>query len=197
MGLILKETASNYEPVSEGLHPAICVSVIDLGVQYSKLYNKEQPKVMLTWEISDEGTNGEDMTKTISKEYTASFNEKSTLRKNLKSWRGREFTAEELEAFDLRKVLGAACQLQVIHNKNGDRTYANIESIVSFPRGMKKPEAKAPLVHLDLDDPGWRSVLVTLPDWIQDKILNSKGMEKQEDSGFEEDRPFRDEEMPV
>ena len=65
----------------------------------------------------------------ISKRYTLSTHTKSTLRKDLESWRGRAFTPEEEEAFDVANVCGAYCLLNVTHNQGGDgNTYANVGS---------------------------------------------------------------------
>ncbi|MHA1379626.1 MAG: hypothetical protein ACTSRG_14730 [Candidatus Helarchaeota archaeon] len=45
-----------------------------------------------------------------------SLHAKATMRKFLESWRGKKFTKEELEGFDLQKILGKPCQLQIIHS---------------------------------------------------------------------------------
>lgn len=65
-------------------------------------------KIRIFWEIIGETIeiNGEQMPRLVSKEFTLSLNEKSKLRQALQSWRGKAFTAEELQGFDLRKVLG-------------------------------------------------------------------------------------------
>ena len=84
MSLIVSENSeSTFEPISEGLHLAICTGVIDLGQQYSEMYDKFQPKVMVMWEVCDETfeQDGQQIPRSISKEFTSSFNEKSTLRK--------------------------------------------------------------------------------------------------------------------
>ena len=53
----------------------------------------------------------------IGKEYTLSLSSKSNLYKDLVSWRGKPFTEEELEGFDLSKLLGKPCQIQIIHKQ--------------------------------------------------------------------------------
>jgi hypothetical protein len=73
------------------------------------------------------------------KRYTLSLHEKANLRRELETWRGKKFTAEEGEGFDLEKLLGANCQLQVIHNEKDDGTvYANVQAIVPAGRGLEK-----------------------------------------------------------
>ena len=63
---------------------------------------------------------------------TASLSEKSALRQFIVSWRGRPLTSNELDAgFDLEKLIGANCQLQIIHQLGRDgKTYANIGAIL-------------------------------------------------------------------
>ena len=55
----------------------------------------------------------------ISKEFTLSLHERANLRRVLISWRGRQFTAEELGGFELANVLGANAMLNVVHNDRG------------------------------------------------------------------------------
>lgn len=188
MGLILSETEkAGYEPISEGLHPAVCIAIIDIGLVYSEQFEKTQDKVLLQWEVIDETvtTEEKEQHRVISKEYTKSFFERSTLRKTLKSWRGREFTEEELKAFDLRKVLGVPCQLQITHTVKGDKRYANIDSIVSYPKGMPKPVPDTEPFAFDLDAEDWQQMFVKLPEWIQNKIKDSETYKQKV-----EERPF-------
>ena len=178
MSLIVSaEGGAGFEPISEGLHQAVCVGVVDLGQQYSEMYAKLQPKVMILWEVVDETfeQDGQEVPRSISKEFTASFNEKSTLRKALKSWRGREFTEAELAEFDLRNILGKGCQLQLIHKVAGNnKTYANVEGIVSWPKGQAIPKPHSDIIAFDLDEPDYEDKLNLLPEWIQKKIKESE-----------------------
>ena len=54
------------------------------------------------------------------------------------SWRGREFTADELKKFDLQNILGAPCILSVVHNEKGK---AKVESVIKLTKGTEVPEA--------------------------------------------------------
>ena len=87
----------------------------------------------------------------ISKTYTASMHEKAALSKDLESWRGRAFTDEERDGFDLKKVLGQPCLLNVIHENKGGTVYANIASVSPVPKGMPvKPAVNTePTVELE------------------------------------------------
>ena len=136
MAIIVRKPESSFTPCPEGLHQAVCVDVVDLGLQ--KTAYGEKHKVELRWqtELENAETNRRFQ---LRKWYTASLHEKASLRKDLECWRGRKFTEEELKAFDLEKLIGANCQLQVIHNITDDgKTYDNIQAIV--PHNVKLPK---------------------------------------------------------
>jgi hypothetical protein len=107
---------SSMEPIEPGLYKATCYQVLDLGT-HPGFKGKLQHKIMITWEIpelridvpedSDSPHAGKDMPRVVGKEYTLSLSDRATLYKDLTSWRGKPFTDEELQAFDLFNVLGA------------------------------------------------------------------------------------------
>ena len=73
---------------------------------------------MLIWEVPEQDNmNGEPLT--ISKFYTLSLHEKSNLGADLSSWRGRAFTETEKQGFDISKLAGVPCLLNVVEGKNG------------------------------------------------------------------------------
>jgi hypothetical protein len=138
MAIIAKKPENSFTPCPEGLHQAVCVDVVDLGMQKGQFGEKH--KVELRWQTEMEN---EDVQPTrrfqLRKWYTISLHEKSNLRKDLECWRGRKFTEDELKGFDLEKLLGVNCQLQVIHNITDDgKTYDNIQAIV--PHNAKLPK---------------------------------------------------------
>lgn len=206
--IVSEKTRAQFEPVSEGVHIATCIALIDIGVQHNELYGKDQRKVILTWEFPDEviETENGEKTKTLSKEYTASLSEKATLRGHLEAWRGRKFTQNELNGFDLKNILGTSCQIQVTHISKNGNTYANIQSIMALPKGTKVPPSMSQvengLTYFDLEDPKCLARIGDLPSWIQEKIKCSityqelESMQKDPVSGdFEEltsdeDLPF-------
>ena len=172
MGLKAKAGGQKREPVSEGLHYAICVWVFDLGTHYSEKFDKAAHNVNITWEIPGERiqVDGEDKPRVISRKYTLSLHEKSALYKHLTGWRGKKFTDEELKGFELENLLGKPCQLQVIHN-NG---YANVDSVVSAPKGMAKPEPETDLLFFSIED--GKPIPEGTPNWIKDIIMESEEM---------------------
>jgi hypothetical protein len=154
MGLTVHETAGgNFEIAPAGTHPARCYSILDMGTQTSEYQGetKASRKVLLQWELLGDERMEDGRPFTVSKRYTASLHEKAQLRKDLAAWRGRDFTPDELAGFDLAKVLGAYCYINVIHNAKGDKTFANIASLMPLPKGVAKPEGENPLRTFDLD----------------------------------------------
>ena len=162
----------DFELAPEGNHLVVCYMVCDLGyheTEWQGVKNNKR-KVRLSFELS--GTAMEDGRPfSISQNYTLSLSDKSNLRRDLQSWRGRAFTEQELKGFDLFNVLGKACFLNVIHtrSKDGTRTYANAASIASLPAGTPAPDICNELVKFSLDDFD-QSAYDALPKWLKEKI---------------------------
>ena len=165
-----------YEPVAAGTYPAVCTMVVDLGTQESSYQGeiKHQQKVLLMFELSeDAGKRNDGTPQTLSRRYTASLHEKSTLRKDLKSWRGKDFTDAELAEFTPAKLLGKGCMLSVTHGTVGDKTYANISGVMALPKGMPAVTPAGEVIVFDMDDKNAPMAYEGLPGWIQNIIAKS------------------------
>lgn len=167
---------SGLPKVPAGSHIAVCDIVADLGMQPgSALYPKPKRQVVIRFEIPAERVEYEKDGKkmigpaVISKTYTASMNEKATLRKHLESWRGKSFTDDEAEKFDISAILGKPCMLTVMHSQKGENTYANIMGMGPLPKGINAKEMLPEIdpIYYAADD---TSKLTLLPPWIQEKI---------------------------
>lgn len=196
MSLTAKDTPSTFELPPEGTHIAVCYLVVDLGLQPNSFdANKPKHKVLIGWETPEEKMK-DGRPFAISSIYTISLNEKAVLRQHLESWRGRKFTEQELAGFNLRNVLGAACQISVVHNTapNG-KTYANVAAVMALPKGMQKPAPVNKPVAYDTSEPD-PAALDALPEWIQNKINSGATPPEQgshvdpEDPGFDDECPF-------
>jgi len=133
MAIIAREPESKYTPCPEGLHPAVCCDVIDLGLIEGQYGQKH--KVKIRFDVRPEDGESYQMTKW----YTLSLSEKANLRKDLETWRGRKFTAVELGGFDLEKLLGVNAQVQVVHAPGDDgKVYARVLSIIPASRHTPK-----------------------------------------------------------
>jgi hypothetical protein len=146
-----------------------CYMVADLGTQDTTFKGtpKKAHKILIAWELAEKMTDGRPFA--ISSRYTLSLFDQAILRQHLESWRGKTFTEAELAGFDVKNVLGAYCLLSIVHNKDGDKTYANVKGIMPVPRGMEKFPAVNQDVYFDVDT----SALEVLPEWIQNVVKKS------------------------
>ena len=176
MSLTIAETGTtDYTPAPAGTYTARCTSLIDLGSQTSTYEGetKTAKKVMLSFEITDGDTRRNDGSPFIvSKRFTASLHAKAGLRKFLESWRGRPFTPEELRGFDLKNVLALDCLIGVVHEAKGDKTYANLGSVMKLPKNMPAGASEIAPVSFDLSAPDW-PVFAGLGNRLQDQIAES------------------------
>lgn len=173
MPVASEKGGGDFTPAPVGTHLARCIGVVSLGTQKpsSPTFNP-QFKIMLTFELPNEllPDTKEPMAMTVNKEFSCSLSKKANLRGALESWRGRVFTQEELDGFDVVKVLGAPCMLGVIHktsSKGG--TYADVSSISALPKGMQAVPQTNPSVHYEIEM-GRNDVFQKLPEWIRKKI---------------------------
>jgi hypothetical protein len=138
-GTTVREPESNFTPAPEGLHQAVCADVWEQWTEESRFTPGQlQDKTRVVWllDAMDPETKQPFQASQI---YTASLHEKAKLRQHLEAWRGRKFTQDELRGFDLENLIGANCQLQIVHNigTNG-KTYANVQAVVPLGKGMTK-----------------------------------------------------------
>ena len=164
----------NYEQPPIGTHVARCIKVIDLGTQRGEYQGKATIKrqLIIGWELPNElMTEGDHAGKPfgVSKFYTASLNEKATLRADLANWRGRDFTPQELSGFDPKNVLGKCCMVSLTLN---DKQKTRVTGVMALPKGMQVPDAVNPLVYFSLDDFDIR-VYDTLPEGFKKMISAS------------------------
>ena len=123
-----------YEIPPAGLHAAVCVDVVDLGVVDTGF--GPQVKIKIVWQLAE--TNKKGYRFLVSQRYTPSLHKKSKLRPILESWRGRPFTPADEKKFDIESVLGANCQLSITHNVTDEAVYANVSAVVPSARNAEK-----------------------------------------------------------
>lgn len=172
MSMVVKsEGNSEIKQLEPGVYTGIATAIIDLGIQENTLYGNKQRKAIIVWNIVGETVkvNNEELPRIMSKEYTMSLSEKSTLRKDLEAWRGKPFTAEELKGFDLRNILNVPCQLQINQQDKNGKTYVNIAAIMAIPKGMKVEPVKDIYVFDITETETWNNY-DKIPNWIKEKI---------------------------
>lgn len=130
---VLKQSERQFVPVPQGTHPARCYAMISLGTQpannpkYSDSF-----KVVLQFELPNEqiemqdGTRRPMMTSHFLSAYLGSPKKPSRTNEFLTAWRGKPFTAQELAGFDLAKVVGAPCLLNIIHETKDEIGRAHV-----------------------------------------------------------------------
>lgn len=192
MSLIAKAgNGTTFEAIEQGSHFATCVGVIDLGTQTQKNFKgdgtTEKEKILLMFDVADEfytDENGNEHHRTISSQYTKSLSDRANLRKHLENWRGKAFTDEELQGFDLKNLLGVPCCLNVVHNEKG---YANIDSIIKLRKGQDIPQVELEQIYFDLDEFESLNKIDDLPEWICKMIKKSKEWQEIMGSGNAEE----------
>lgn len=145
----------------DGLQAAICCDEEDLGEVYSEFYKKSSPKIRLhfllaetipakwkhphTGEVVDVPEELVGRPFGLSRRFTASLGEKAALRQFLKTWRGRDFSPQELEAFDTESLIGVPCALSIVHSFSDQhkKWFANIEGVSKLPASWDAPTIPA------------------------------------------------------
>lgn len=172
-----KANDNEYEITPAGVYLARCFRMVDVGThQVTGQYGTNNVRqVVLAWELLADGDGNKVSTSDgnnyeINKFYTLSMHPKAGLRKDLESWRGKPFTSEEADDFDVTKLLDKYCLLQISHNKSGEKTYANIQSIMSTSKTAKSDTPITAYSVESNDAEEWAK----LPEWLQKKCIASQ-----------------------
>ena len=197
MTLLAKEK-SDYFPIPEGTHRAVSSAVVDLGIQENP-YGKPKPQLLIRYEFPDIRDEREEDGQKINEPrikwqfYTNSLHKESNLRKDLEGWRGKGFTKEELEGFDVMTILGHACQVTIIHDHSGDRVKDKIRTVGKLVGDGDKPKPELEIIRYTKDDVGqWDQ----LPQFVKDKIrqqVKADAPMQEPESGKDD---FQDIEIP-
>jgi len=210
MTLTVKEEGGNFVQCPAGNHLAICYGVIDLGTQHQDAFTWEgtpiaasdKPQILIMWECPTElvDIEGEMKPAGISKFYNAFFTERASLRIHLEAWRGRPFSAEELAGFDIGKLLGKPCMVNVVHTDKGK---AKVAGIAAMPKGLVVPEQTNESIMLDMENydqaafdkisEGIQNIIKKSPEWqaMNQPAQGFRQTENPEPAGFaDDDIPF-------
>ena len=174
-------TRKDVDPLESGTYPARLVQVIDLGVQEQQPF-KGDPKppaqeIMVTYEFSDEfmkdddGEDIEDKPRWLSETFPLhSLN--SDLAKSTKRYYALDPDCEE--EGDWTQLTGRPVMVTIVQNRN-DKTgkvYNNIKgtSPMRAKEAAKLPDLKNPSKVFDQSNVETLDIMLTLPEWIQNKI---------------------------
>lgn len=166
--------------IEPGTYIARCYSMIHIGtVSYEwQGQTNSANKVRITFELPTEKKNfkeGEEAKPlVISGEWTLSLGKKAKLKPILESWRGKAFSEEEANDFDVTKLVGVPAFLSIIQNEKG---YPEIAGISKLPKGTECPAQVNKSVILDYDN--WSDEeFAKLPDFLKKKIESSVEYQK-------------------
>ena len=183
MSLTVSAGSGDFQIPPAGNHLARCYRIIDLGTQKTtwKGVEKAMKKVMITWELHGEDEQGGPLMTDdgkpliISKRFTPSLGPKATLRAFLVSWRGKQFTDDELLGFKLENIIDKWCMISISHETKDGKTFANVSSVSAVPLALKKaglPDGVNPALMFDIDDPDME-VYESLTDYLKELIAKS------------------------
>jgi len=183
MPVVVKNNGSGGEKPPAGMHQAVCSRVYDLGEQEG-FQGKIQHKIAILWELEARKEEGEyaGHRHVFTRTYTASLSEKANRRKDLEAWRGRAFNEDELNGFDVEKLVGVNCWLNLVDHttQNGNHT-VRMASIMP-PKNVRDK------MQIELSED-------YTPNWI--KQLLGQPTEEHADNGdahkpdeFDDDIPF-------
>ena len=141
---------SDFEQVPTGTHNAICYKLVDAGTSLNDFQGEISKKhnVFIFWELP-ELRMADDRPMVINCQYTLSLNERAKLRQHLQAWRNKSFTEEELKSFDLTKILGTTCKVDVGLTSGGN---AKVVGVFCADGGAKKVATVNDQQVFDIED---------------------------------------------
>ena len=191
-----QKSNADFEPLDEGTHLAICDAVIDVGLQTTP-WGADQEQVWLRFEVPAERISfikdglEVDAPQVVWTRYNKTLTKKANLRKDLEAWRGREFTAEELDGFDLFSLAGKPCLLTVVHNQAKDRTFANVSAVTKILKGQQVPAMENDPIKFSPDD---TDQFDDVPEWLQE-IFKTRLEYPPEPEPEPDERDFHDDDI--
>lgn len=210
---ITNKGGADLAPIPADTHQAVCYGVVDVGTHQPKNpQHKPTRKLILLFELpferADFGEKG-NLPRGISCTLTQSLSDNAILRKFLKSWRGKDFTAQELEGFDPKVLIGQNCNLVISNNSQGDKVFSNIDGILPLRKEKKdrnnnvieaaqtKVAQENRSLYFSLDEQDLTSLKFpdNMPKWIQQKISFSKEV-VEANGGLPDDQQSYDEQRP-
>ena len=132
--------------VEAGSQLGILYGIIDLGTQKTEWKGeiKMQRKILLQFEfpafthVFDEKKGAEPLV--LSRKFTWSMGDKANFKAFVQGWRGKAFTKEEANSFDVGKMLKVPAFINIVERTSNGKTYQNIDSASKPPKGYAIPE---------------------------------------------------------
>ena len=184
-----------------GSHPARCYAIIDMGTHtedgaFGITTNR---KIRFSWELPDELHVFEESKGpqpfAVHRMVNFILGPRSNFQKMLESWRGKPFNEQELDNFEIKKVLGATCMVTVVHVVRGAQSYANVDSVVPLPgkwKAIMTPPVNSP-IYYEIEM-GQNATFKSLPEWLRMQISKcNEWSDQKPEAGHpsEEEDPFQ------
>jgi hypothetical protein len=185
MSLIVKDNGKDYKVLEPGLYQAVCSHVVDMG-EHDGQYGIKS-KIGIVFELAEKRDDGQRYQLAMVQGNTLAS--KGYLRATLESWRGKKFTDEELkDGFDLERLIGANCYLNITHDIKENKTYLKINSIVPLPKNIEK------IFSLGIAIPEWivkkTNEGLALRTKLESEINNKPNSKDNNQSSDDEGLPF-------
>jgi hypothetical protein len=138
----------SFIPCPAGVHAAICVDVVDLGMVDTGFPDPKTnvtrvvPKIRIVWQVAKKMDSG--ISFMVQSRYTLSFNEyqgkQSNLLRDVTAW-GVDLMdlIDDTNEYDVERLIGKTCLLNVVHKVGEKTTFANVASLMPLPDGMVAP----------------------------------------------------------
>ena len=197
--------------VPSGTHIARCYKMIHVGERNYEYQGEPKTKnslwvfFELPFEMRTFNADKGEQPMSISIEYNLTYYDTAKLFKHINSWRGKTLTPQEIDDFEVDKLLGVPCSLSVVHNpsKKG-KIYSNIQSVSGLPKGMECPPQINDTLIWDYEEnfnlevfntfhPFFQDMIRSTPEWEQrTRNINTSTMIPKDEINNEEpnDLPF-------
>ena len=148
MAIYARQRESTYTPAPQGVHVAVCCDVWEPWTEERRedWGGGLVDKTRLVW-LLEEMNPKTGKPYEVSQIYTLSLHPKAKLCQQLEAWRGKVFTDEERRGFDVEKLIGVPCQVQVVHKVTDGGTYANVQTIIPLGKGQTRLKVPADFIR--------------------------------------------------
>jgi len=142
--MIIPSSEKEFTPHPPYIGPAVCVDITTPKLMPNP-YGDGTPKPKFKFVFETTLLDEKEKPRCVwSMGFTPSTHEKAGLRKFLRTWQGRDFTAAELKQFDTESFLGRTGTIVIVHAPpvEDGTIYANIASLSPLVTGTIAPSGK-------------------------------------------------------
>jgi hypothetical protein len=153
---------------------AICTHIVAVGTKEDTELNCHPedagPRIAIGWRVFNDDNRGSKEKSTFFKLYKLSIQVDSELRSDVISWLGVD---EDFKRFNIRKLLGKDCQLELFDTIKGtSESTFSVKRVVSGLQFESKKISASELIYFTAGDPE-HQLLMHLPFEVQLMIENS------------------------